>query len=99
MGEVRPLRLRYTKRALRQLFTILSYIEDQSPKGAANVQRRIQQSIDLLQEQPHIGTMTQRIGYRRVVLNPYPYVVLYQPTAEELIIHSIRHASRKRRGW
>ena len=90
------MRLRYTRRALRQLLAILDYIE-QLPQGAASLARRIEEAIAILKIQPNIGVATQRSGFRRFVLGPYPYVVLYQPTGAEIIIHSVRHVSRKRR--
>ncbi len=91
------MRLRYTRRALRQLLAILDYIEQRSPQGAASLARRIEEAIAILKIQPNIGVATQRSGFRRFVLGPYPYVVLYQPTGAEIIIHSVRHVSRKRR--
>ena len=93
------MRLRFTRRALRQLFAILDYIERRSPQGATSIASRLEDAIAILKVQPDIGVATKRSGFRRMVLGPYPYVVLYQPTAAEIVIHSIRHASRRRRGW
>ncbi len=93
------MRLRYTRRALRQLLVILDNIERRSPQGAASIARRMEDAIAILKVQPNIGVATQRPGFRRFVLGPYPYVVLYQPVGAEIVIHSVRHASRKRRGW
>jgi plasmid stabilization system protein ParE len=90
-------RIRYTRRALRQLFAILDYIERHSPQGAKSVSRRLEQLITILQLQPDIGVATRRYRFRRFVLRPYPYVVLYETTPNALIIHSVRHVSRARR--
>jgi len=75
-------KVRYTRRALRQLAEILDYIEARSPQGADNVKRRLQAVVDLL------------AGIRRVVARPYPYVVFSRPDTTGIVIHGIRHAAR-----
>jgi plasmid stabilization system protein ParE len=40
-------KVRYTRRALRQLAEILGYIDAHSPQGADNVKRRLQSVVDL----------------------------------------------------
>jgi toxin ParE1/3/4 len=30
-----------------------------------------------------------------LVITPYPYLVLYEPTDDEIIVHAIRHGARK----
>ena len=91
--------IRYTRRAARQLDAILDHIEAHSPQGADRVFNRIEAILALLAEQPRSGRPTRRLGFRRIVIHPYPYVILYQPTADEIVIHSVRHAARKPRGW
>jgi plasmid stabilization system protein ParE len=74
---------------------ILDYIEARSPKGAANVNRRLQAVIDLIADHPHAGRATDRGAIRRVVVSPYPYVIFYRPDAAGIVIHGIRHAARR----
>ena len=76
---------------------ILDYIEGRSPQGAKSVKHRLQTAIDLLADHPESGRATSRAEFRRFVVNPFPYVVLYQPTAGAIIIHGIRHAARRPR--
>jgi toxin ParE1/3/4 len=92
-------RLRYTRRASRQLDAILSYISEQSPKGAANVADRIRAMIDLLTTQANMGRPTNRTGFRRIVAHPYPYVILYRATEDEIIVHAVRHGARRPPRW
>jgi len=87
--------IRYTRRAARQLETILAYIRSRSPQGAAHVLDRLDIALAIAVEQPLSGQPTSRPGYRRLVLNPYPYVIFYRATAMEIIIHGIRHAARR----
>jgi toxin ParE1/3/4 len=88
-------KVRYTRRALRQLAEILDYIGAGSPQGADNVQRRIQAVIDLLAEHPNSGRLTGKEGIRRAVARPYPYLIFYRPDATGIVVLSIRHAARR----
>jgi plasmid stabilization system protein ParE len=87
-------RLRYTLPALVDLTAILDYIAAHSPQGAKRVQARIQALIDLLLLHPRIGTRTDNPVIRRLVISPYPYVVFYEATESEIIIHAVRHLAR-----
>jgi toxin ParE1/3/4 len=87
-------KLRYTRPALADLSAILDYIAVQSPQGARRVQARIQTIIDLLLLHPHIGTHTDDPVIRRLTTSPYPYMVFYEATESEIIIHAVRHGAR-----
>ena len=88
------MRLRYTLPALADLSTILDYIAAHSPQGARRVQARIQTIIDLLLQHPHIGRRTNDPAIRRIGATPYPYLIFYEATGSEIIIHAIRHGAR-----
>jgi toxin ParE1/3/4 len=87
-------KLRYTLPALADLNSVLDYIAAHSPQGARRVQARIQAIIDLLLLYPGIGTRTDDPAIRRMTALPYPYVIFYEATEAEIIIHAIRHAAR-----
>jgi toxin ParE1/3/4 len=88
-------KVRYTRRALRQLAEILGYIDAHSPQGADNVKRRLQTVIDLLADHPNSGRLTRKDGIRRAVARPYPYVIFYRPDTTGIVVHGIRHAARR----
>ena len=92
------MKLRYTLPSLADLDSILDYIAANSPQGARRVQSRIQASIDLLLLHPQIGTVTDDPDIRRLVIQPYPYLVFYEATEAEIVIHAIRHAARNPSG-
>ena len=94
MDKTRPVKLRYTLPALADLSSTLDYIAAHSPQGAKRVQARIQAIIDLLLIYPSIGTRTDDPNIRRLTTPPYPYLVFYEVTATEIIIHAVRHAAR-----
>jgi len=90
-------RLRYTPRPAAELDEVLDYIAEHSPKGAAKVKRRMQTIIALLLRHPEMGQRTNRAQLRRIVAHPYPYLVFYQATPDEIIIHGVRHGARRPR--
>jgi plasmid stabilization system protein ParE len=88
-------KLRYTLRAAAELDEVLTYIEARSPQGALRVQTRIQVIINLLLRHPHAGQLTSKGHLRRMVASPYPYLIFYQATEDEIVIHGVRHSARR----
>ena len=72
---------------------ILDYIEARSPQGAENVKRRLKAAIDLLANHPKSGPATNKGDLRRLVANPYPYVIFY-PNGRDRDCHSRRSPHR-----
>jgi len=89
------LNIRYTRRAAADLDAILNYIDERSPQGAQKVKARLKAIIDLLAERPAIGRLTSKGDIRRIVANPYPYLVFYRTNATEIVILGVRHAARR----
>jgi plasmid stabilization system protein ParE len=94
MGQTRLVKLRYTLPALADLNSVLDYIAAHSPQGARRVQARIQAIIDLLLLYPSISTRTDDPTIRRMAALPYPYLIFYEATETEIIIHPLRHSAR-----
>jgi len=88
-------KLCYTIRGADELDKVLVAIEEHSPQGARHVRARIQAIINLLLQYPHAGQQTSKGRLRRVVATPYPYLIFYHATGDEIIIHGVRHAARK----
>jgi toxin ParE1/3/4 len=91
VGQIRALKVRYTKRALRQMTAILASIGE----GAQSVRAGLQAAIDQLADHPHSGPSTGKGDMRRAIANPYPYLIFYRVTNEGLTIHRVRHAARR----
>src|SRR5271166_1717515 len=45
-------------------------------------------------DNPNIGTRTDDPTIRRMTASPYPYLIFYEATEAEIIIHAVRHAAR-----
>jgi toxin ParE1/3/4 len=88
------MRLRYTLPALADLAAILDYIADRSPQGAARIHSRIRAVTDLLLRYPQAGAVTDDPTIRRLTTTPYPYLIFYETSDEEIIIHAVRHGAR-----
>ncbi|WP_354044964.1 type II toxin-antitoxin system RelE/ParE family toxin [Bradyrhizobium sp. LB12.1] len=67
------MKIRYTLPALTDLDSILTYISATSPRGAARVQKRIQDVVGLLLAHPEIGLRTDDPDIRRLTTTPYPF--------------------------
>ena len=89
------MKLRYTLRAAQELEQVLSYIDDRSSEGARRVKARIQAVIDLIASHPQSGQLTSARRLRRIVVHPYPYLIFYAATNDEVVIHGVRHAARR----
>ena len=92
------MRLRYTRPALADFNALLEAIAIHSPQAAHRVQRRIEAVIELLLVYPGIGAYTDAREIQRVTTSPYPYLVFYQATQAEIIIHAVRHGARNPSG-
>jgi toxin ParE1/3/4 len=88
-------KLRVTRRAATQIERALDYIEAESPQGANRVRERIQTLFLLLAQHPYAGQATDLPGVRRLSVSPYPYLIFYRVTDDEVIIQRMRHTSRR----
>jgi toxin ParE1/3/4 len=61
------------------------------------MRERIQSLFLLLEEHPYAGQSTDLPGVRRLIVSPYPYLIFYRVTDNEVIVQRIRHASRRSR--
>jgi toxin ParE1/3/4 len=92
------LKLRFTKRATRQISVALDYIAALSPQGAVSVRDRLRDLTTLLEDHPHAGYNTSKPGVLRLAAKPYPYLIDYRVSATEIIVMRFRHAARRPRG-
>lgn len=88
------MRLRYTRPAATDFTSILEYVAERSPRGAERVYARIRMVTRMLVEYPHAGTVTANPKIRRITTAPLPYLIFYEATDYEVIIHAMRHGAR-----
>ena len=90
------MRLRWTKRAERDLNEIASYIGRESPAAAA---RFVLELIDRLEanlsRRPASGRPGRVLGTRELVIGRLPYIVPYRVREKDIEIMRVLHASRR----
>jgi toxin ParE1/3/4 len=89
------MKVRYTKRAQRDLEAILHYLNERSPSGSSSVATSIGEAVDQLADYPGAGRETTREALRVRVVRGYPYLVFYKVGPEHVSIVHIRHAARR----
>jgi plasmid stabilization system protein ParE len=94
LEQAASVKLRFTRRAVRQIEEIIGTIALESPQGARRVRERMQAIATLLIEHPHIGQPTDFEGVRRMLVSPYPYLFFYRVTDDAVIVQRVRHAAR-----
>ena len=57
-----------------------------------------ERGVDLLLRHPNLG-VRWRAGRRRLVLDTFPYSIIYAPTDEQLRIYAVAHHSRRPDYW
>ena len=90
------MRLRWTRRAERDLDGIAAYIGQDSPAAAARVILELIDRVEsLLPEQPAAGRPGRVLGTREFVIGGLPYVIPYRVRENDLEILRVLHASRR----
>ena len=88
------MRVRWTRRALREQDEAFEWIVAEHRAAAAEVIDRIRAASRLLGEQPRIGRPGRVPGTRELVVNRTPYVLVYRVAAETVDILAVMHQAR-----
>lgn len=90
------MRLRWTRRADRDLDEIAAYIGQDNPAAAARViLELIDQAETLLPNHPAIGRPGRVLGTRELVIGSLPYIIAYRARDPDIDILRVLHASRR----
>jgi addiction module RelE/StbE family toxin len=91
-------KLRFTRRATRDLADIADYLRTRNPPAALAVRDAILRSLQNLTHFPAIGRPQNVEGVRKLVTPKYRYLVYYtiDEGAEEVVILTIQHPARSR---
>jgi len=90
------LRLRWTKRAERDLDEIASYIGQDSPVAAARVVLELIDRVEAtLTKRPAIGRAGRVLGTRELMIGELPYIVPYRVRENDIEILRVLHTSRR----
>ena len=89
------MRVRWLRRALRNLDEEAEYIGRDNPDAAARIVQRIAASVDRLGTHPSSGRPGRVPGTRELVVTGTPYIVPYRVRGETVEILRVFHAARK----
>ncbi len=95
---MRPVTLRYTQHARRQLGNIHRYIHERNPEAATRVIARVRRSANLLRDFPHLGRRGLAPDTRELSVVGVPYVVVYREKADDDVIEilGVYHTAQDR---
>ena len=90
------MRLRWTRRAERDLDEIAEYIGQDSPAAAARVVLELIDQVEAnLLAHPAIGRPGRVLGTRELVIGGLPYLVPYRMREKDIEILRVLHTSRR----
>jgi len=94
------MRIRYSRRATRDLEAIHEYLAERSPRGAVNVMTAIFASVEFIRRHPEAAPAVSTIaGVRGVVVHRYRFKVFYRVLAPDEVIEIIHVRHTSRRPW
>ena len=89
------MRVRWLRRALRNLDEEAEYIARDNPDAAARTAQRIASAIEQLTSHPASGRIGRVPGTRELVVSGTPYIVPYRVRGHAVEILRVFHAARK----
>jgi toxin ParE1/3/4 len=89
-------RVRWLRRALRNLEEEADYIARDDPQAAAQVVERIAASVDLLATHPALGRPGRVPGTRELIVTGTPYMVPYRVRDDTVEILRVIRSSTMR---
>jgi toxin ParE1/3/4 len=88
-------RVRWLRRALRNLEEEADYVARDDPQAAAQVVERITTSVDLLASQPALGRTGRVPGTRELIITGTPYIVPYRVRDDTVEILRMFHGAKR----
>ena len=91
--------LRNLKEAREEFAAAVAWYEQQRPGLGGEFFDAVVHATDLIQAQPEIGTLSRDHRTRRVLLQRFPYQVVYSLSENEIVIIAIAHSKRRPGYW
>jgi addiction module RelE/StbE family toxin len=88
------MRIVWTRKAVRHLADIQTYIKRDKPQAARKVAAAIRKAVAYLAQYPHLGRPGRKAGTRELVIADTPYIVPYQVRDDHLIILALLHGAQ-----
>ncbi|PYS39172.1 MAG: hypothetical protein DMG14_14995 [Acidobacteria bacterium] len=91
--------LRNLKAASKEFSAAVRWYEEQRPGLGGEFFDAVVDATSLIQVQPEIGTPSRDGRTRRVLVQGFPYQVVYRVSADEIVIVAIAHLKRRPGYW
>ena len=91
--------LRNLKAAREEFSAAVRWYEEQRPGLGGEFFDAVVHVTSLIQAQPEIGTPSPDRQTRRVLVQRFPYQVVYRLSADEIVIVAIAHLKRRPGYW
>lgn len=88
------MKLRYERGALVDLDQIFAYIAADNRAAAARLVARIEEAARQIAATPYIGEAAHNPRFRRLPVGNY--LIVYEVSQDEVVIHYVRHGARRR---
>jgi plasmid stabilization system protein ParE len=92
------MRIEFHHEALRELIDAARYYESKLPGLGTDFRSEVDRSLQLLNENPAIGAVVEAT-YRRLLLDRFPFSVIYRTKDSTLRILAIAHQRRRPGYW
>ena len=89
------MRVRWLRKALRNLDDEASYIAADDPAAACVVAKRVLDTVAMLAEQPGLGRPGRVPGTRELIVTKTRYIVPYRVRSQVVEILRVFHTSRR----
>ncbi|MGB8888342.1 MAG: type II toxin-antitoxin system RelE/ParE family toxin [Candidatus Korobacteraceae bacterium] len=89
------MRIIWSRRAIRHLTHVRDYIAQDNPASAAEVARKILESVELLTRHPNLGRQGRIAGTRELVVADTPYVIPYRIHRNRLELMAVFHGRQR----
>jgi addiction module RelE/StbE family toxin len=87
--------LNWSAFAIADREAIFGYIKADSPRAAVEIDKRIQDAIEVLIDFPEIGRLGRVEATRELVIQRTPYIAAYQIKANAITILRILHGAQQ----
>jgi toxin ParE1/3/4 len=85
--------IRWLDEAVLDLQKLHRYIQQDKPRAATQVAKRIYEAVDLLEYQPGLGRPGRVPHTRELIIGGTPYIIPYRVKKEKIEILRVLHAS------
>ncbi|OKH22563.1 toxin Y4kP [Hydrococcus rivularis NIES-593] len=89
------MRVRWLRRALRNLESIYEYMEKDNPEAAQKVIMKIRVGVNKLADFPLMGRLGRVESTRELVIGNTPYIVIYRVKSNAVEILRVLHSARQ----